>query len=465
MPDQCLRVAHAIALRISPKKGERLAREPLLKSVESNKSTFRSAASGIGAFQEKAGLRFFDSSVQSRIAFGPGAGLAVGISVGAQTVRAVLVDANGWTHHCYETSERVAGQLTNEPALVLGRIKHAAGQIVAKAFEDPELLVEGKLPLLGWSVAWPSLIDQQRKPVGRVLAHHSWHNGQTLDQRVVRALPVPGLTTYAIPDAHAAAIAVAHEACHQPGHADWGRAQLTLVLRLAGNVSGGWIIVEPDSGEGPRAKSGFIKSILLAGVDNHAGQLGHVPVSPQLVEELERSGKAKGLGGFVPQCCTCTLEDEGSPSLHLEAYASVQAVTRRLYPELQRQEALDRLLDDMDDERHRRALTDIGALVGDALIAPVAAVNPARIVLTGSLAVPIVEEEIVRRLDAAHKFGPQPNISSLKDEENRYGMAKGAALALVRGELYRKFKKLLSSDRDAPDEIVKLTTLLESNPF
>ncbi len=466
MTTSILKVAHGILLRGHPETGNGLDKSALLKALGNIPSTtFRAAAEEIGALSSEPGLRFFDASMRGRIAFGPGAGLAVGVSVGAENVRAVLVDANGWEYHHVE-SDALAGQTSASPDVVLERIKDTVAKSLEKAFTDsePDLLVEGELPLLGWAVAWPTPIDRASKPSGNALSHPSWRSGQPLDQRVRIKLGIREMPTYALSDAHAAAIAVAHRETHRPEHREWRHARLTIVLRLAGNVSGGVVILAPTRQDQEVGEiSGFVDSILLAGYDNNAGEIGHAPICPSLVAELADNDEA---GPLTLQRCSCVSPDDEELPSHLEAYASVLALTKRLYPELPRGEALRRVLDDPEQDRHRRALLDVGALVGDALLSPIAILNPAQITLTGSLALPLVHDEIEERVGKAHKLGAQPAITALGGTENDFIRASGAALALIRKLVHRRLAELLDNEKEGVSRNVRALTIRRaSNPL
>jgi predicted NBD/HSP70 family sugar kinase len=120
---------------------------------------------------------------------------------------------------------------------------------------------------------------------------------------------------------------------------------------------------------------------------------------------------------------------------------------------------VEEMLEAPDDPRHDRALRDVGALVGEALVGPVAMLNPARVVLTGSLAVSGVKEEIADRLDTEHRFGEQPKIITLPEPVNRYIRAQGAALAVLRERVYRALPKILSDNRRATTRAVRELTV------
>jgi predicted NBD/HSP70 family sugar kinase len=446
-----LKVAQGILLHGSAETGRYLRRPKLFKALDDLPlSTFRSAGEQLGAIQSDPGLGFFDLSVQGKIAFGPGAGLVVGISVGAESVRALLVDANGW-EYCPTESDALENQTAAEPGVLLSRIKSTVAQVLAEASKRSNLMVDGGLPLLGWAVAWPTAIDRDGKPSDYALSHPSWSNGQALGQRVQLELGIPDMPTYALNDAHAAAIAIAHYETHRQRRTPWLIPHLTLVLRLAGNISGAVIVLEPPKGE----TSGFLNSILLGGVDNHAGAIGHAPIALETVASLnavrnaglaeERAGE---LADLTPQACSCMPPDDGVRH-HLEAYASVFALTKRVYGESRsRHDALTAILQAPVEERHAAALRDVGALVGEALLGPIAVLNPAMIKISGSLALATVSEEIENRIRNAHQLGTQPEISTIKGRVNDFIRAKGAALAMIRNDVHREFPNLLGGDKD-----------------
>jgi hypothetical protein len=188
-------VAHAILLLGAPTRETLGGRKPIMTSTGQPWTTFRSAAEGIGSKQGARGLGFFDSSRQGKLAFGPGAGLVVGVSVGAENVRAVLVDANGWEYHAHQ-GDHQQGQLAQQPDVLLARIKTAIAEVLEQTFKkSPHLLVDGALPLLGCAVAWPTPVDRAGKPAGHALSHPGWRS-QELDRRVTATLGIDGVRSY-----------------------------------------------------------------------------------------------------------------------------------------------------------------------------------------------------------------------------------------------------------------------------
>lgn len=459
----CLTVARGLLLHGRSERGARLGRKELLDGLGVDASTFRSSGELIGSIRARPGSRFFDSSIAGRLAFGPGAGVVVGVSVGTESLRAALVDANGWCHHAHE-SEPQRGQLEAEPEVVIDRIGHAIGAVLDRALHDDALLVDGALPVLGWAVAWPTPIARNGLPVGNALVHPRWHHGQPLSQRVAKRAGVSGVHSYSLNDARAAAVAVARHQTRSSGYLDWRHPRLALVLRVAGGTGAAAIIVEPprNAGHG-QWESGFSRSILIGGIDNHAGEIGHTPTDMALVERLNRDRPA-GLLPLVPGRCSCALPGRDHPA-HLEAFVSSGALAARLDEAAPTHEVLSRIVDDPSDELHARALDDLGVLLGSALVNPAAMLNPATITLTGALALPPLRRGIERTLAEAHTFGTHPEVVALEGFENRFIRAEGAGLTLLRVVVYRRLAALLDHDGfTTAQNIQRLTVKLDENP-
>lgn len=461
----CLAAAHGILLH-GRHDGVALSRKQLLADVRVQASTFRSAGEQIGAVASARGLGFFDSREPGKIAFGSGAGLVVGLSMGAQSIRATIVDANGWHYYPHE-SEKLSGQLDAAPNVVLDRLHEAASTVIDRAFADGRLLIDGELPLLGWAVAWPTPIDRNFRSVGHALSHPLWRSGQPLNQRVRHRFGVPEAKSYALNDAHAAGLGVAHRLSHDRGHARWKHPRLAMVVRLAGGVSASTVVVEkPQESRSGGPTSGFAKSILIGGIDNHAGEIGHTPVHPAVVDRLNDVPlDGTGLPPLTPWKCSCSPADQDVPG-HLEAYASTMALAARVGPGDSPETVIRHLLENPNEERATRALADVGALIGETLLAPTLMLNPATITLTGTLAVPAVEKSIRAKLGIEHRFGTVPEVQSLPGEVNELVRAKGAALSLIRDKVHRTLDDLLDSDKsEMRRRVADLTHRVASNPL
>jgi predicted NBD/HSP70 family sugar kinase len=434
-----------------------MTKAQFLERVGVKNNTFRSAGEAIGSKEHEPGLRFFSVS-DGAISFGPGAGLVLGISVGSSSMRAALVDANGKSWHEHD-SPACPGQLKAKSSVVLDRIREAAGTVLANALEGEELLVVGKLPLLGVSVAWPEAIDRSGKPAGRLLGDDVWRSGQSLAQRVARHLNIEPRRSHAINDAWAAAIAVAFARTCETEHEHQQHPELTIIIRLAGGVGGATIIVEPPDRDSPLGiTSGFPKSILVGGAGHLAGEIGHVCMREEAIRELNRE-RPSGLSRLRPASCSCQERADSRAARHVEAYTSVGAITSRLAPGSERSEALASIIDGSEHDPVRtRALEDVGTLLGEALVGPVAWVNPAAIVLTGSLAVREVAQALDRRIADTHPIVTHPDIRFLEGEENNYVRVRGAALAVLREHVHRQLPSILGGPKKTlPQRVEDLT--------
>jgi predicted NBD/HSP70 family sugar kinase len=457
MSNACVRVSRGLLLhgpRLESEGG--LTKQQFFELVGVRDTTFRSAAEVIGGREHSPGLRFFRAS-DRKIAFGPGAGLVLGVSVGAASLRAALVDANGelWNEH---DAESLPDQLREDPAVVLDRIRDAAGAVLDPALKEGSLLVEGAIPLLGVAVAWPSAVDRQGKPAGHALTNNRWHGSQSLTQLVARHLGIDARRSHALNDCNAAAVAVSFERTRERDHAQQTNPELTLVLRLAGGIGGATIIVAPprhDQSLG--VTSGFLDSLLIGGTDLLAGEIGHVSLPYSAIRALNER-RPDGLDALAPVDCSCRESSESPIPSHLEAYTSVGTVTRRAAPTLSRSDALQDILANPERHTYSRALADVGALVGEALLNPIAWLNPATIVLTGSLAVPEVVNALDRRIADSHPVVTHPNIRCVEGSD-AYTRVQGAGLAVLRQHVHRQLPSIVGGDKKTLPRRVKQLTV------
>lgn len=183
-------------------------------------------------------------------------------------------------------------------------------------------------------------------------------------------------------------------------------------------------------------ESGFLRSILLEGFDNFAGEIGHVPIHQDVIDARNSTLPAE-LPPLRAVSCTCSRSGSSVPN-HLEAYASGKAAASRLNRREPMHKVLRRLLETPNETRHARVLADIGVLVGEALAESATLLNPATITLTGALAVEPVRVEVARRLASDHRFGREPSVILLAPDVNKYVRARGAALALIRNKVHRQ---------------------------
>ena len=432
-----------------------LTRKRFFDEIDPNEGAWRGASEGIGSVAKTPGLRFFDSKRQS-LAFGPGAGLALGVSIGSQSLRAALVDANGELHHRYE-AERMPDQLELEPGELLDRMRDGVAEVLSRALNDKALLVDGALPFLGVSTAWPAPVTRDKRTVGYALRHDLWRHGQRLDEMVATHLSLDPQLSNAINDAAAAAVGVADLQTNEIRHLDQPFPRLSMVLRLAGGVGGSTIVVEaPTEEPGRGISSGFPTSILTGGVDHLSGEIGHIPVELQLVHDLNKT-KTRGLSVLKPLPCSCTTDEERSRS-HLEAFASAGALARRIDAKAPLAEVAARILKEPDKPAHTKALQDVGELIAASLAGPVAVFNPATLVLTGAMAVPEVEKSVRIGLERVRVFGSLPEVSVLDEDENKFIGVKGAGLVVLRRKIFRRFHKILGVPKKSLQASVRNAT-------
>ena len=392
----------------------------------------------LGAKPSYPGERFFSYPQAGRIAFGPGAGLCLGISVGTETLRGAIVDANGWIRLKGEESP-LRGQTRQPRDVLLNRVHRIAGKLLREASDRDELLVNGALPLLGCAVAWPSPINRSKHAVSHALP--DFRGDHALTDLVQERLGVEDLPVFALNDTRAAALAVAYHTTKQVRNSPMQHPELTIVVRLAGGIGGAIVVIEP-----PRSRkadsdrySGFLWSTLLGGAQDHAGELGHIAIARSVIDELNQD-VPPGLPPLRPIACSCEPE---TPPPHLEAFASAVAMASRLDPDRAMHEVLSHVLEAPADPLHAHALRDIGALTGEALVAPTVFLNPARIVLTGSLAVPSVRKVVEERLRQHQMIGKTPRVESYEEPVNQFLRAHGAALAMIRVRVLRRLDEIL----------------------
>lgn len=442
-----LRVARTLVhYRRQVARGE-ISRAVLLEAADVPLATLRSAASEIGARVDDPGLHFFDATRKGELRFGPGAGFVVGLSIGTSSLRAALVDAHGETV-LSDALEPDENQLKKSPPDLLEDVKKLAGYLVGRAFaERPDLLLDGRLPLLGVSVAWPCPVNRAGRPDGYALEHSRWKE-RNLNDRLSRALGLKVKHCNSLNDTAAAAVAIAAERTIPNLHDD-RHPRLTFVLRLAGGIGGATVIVERPKLDPEQSVTGFPNSILLGGRDLHAGEIGHIRIGDGQIESLNKACERDrmDLNPIAAGRCSCAPREESAEIKHLQAYAGAEALAKRLRLGNPNAAALEALRERVLDPRETRVLKDMGELVAHALRGPIAVLDPAEIVITGSLALEPVKMTIEKYLQDNEVFSAAPEVTCLEGDENRYVRARGAALVVVRRRLYRALPELVGEPK------------------
>lgn len=396
--------------------------------------------------------------------FGPGLGMAVAVSVGAESVRAGLVDANGalveWTR--MQPDPR---QLERPPEALLGRIRTAVATVLTSALDSRELRSDrGTLRLVGLASAWPCPVTFAGHPSGSALQHREWTEADdgttrapTLQERLARALgcAFPKDRQSVINDANAQALAVAFDwARGRPAQPDHPHRSVAMVVRVGGGIGAAAVVLAPYR----RGRSSFLDSYFVKGTHNAAGELGHLTVERSVIDERNRANpypdRLVGID-YDGWRCSC-----GRPH-HLAAFASGHALHRRLkasgYPLEQaagtRTDALRSLRAGIPDPVSRHALEDVGRILGRSLAAPVLMLDPEFIKLTGSLASPELAKGILSQREAWGQEIERPvEVEPLGDAASEFLGVRGAALQMLRFRIHRRFEEGVFAIREASSD-------------
>jgi predicted NBD/HSP70 family sugar kinase len=468
MADTPAKIARGLTIYGDRLHSGKMKRPAFVKKMDIDPGLYRGWVRKFSTGSDDIDESHFLTHPDQTLKFGPGAGLVLGISLGTTSLRSALVDANGHTHYA-DNRPMQYDQLKLHPKDLLERIEESATAVMEPALDDKALLVNEKLRFRGVSVAWPCPLDRQKRPRGNVFSNKVWSN-KPLTERVSGRLKLDQDRCHAINDCWAAAVGVAFDHTRALAHAKQDLPELTVVLRIAGGVSAATIVVEPPQGEAKSDRgreSGFGKSILLGGIDAHAGELGHALVPPSTIAE-RRESPQKGLGPLEPLRCSCTPAGEEVPA-HLEAFVSRSALAQRVAPDRppeEEQEIVDKVLSDSTAAVHKRALEDIGVLIADSLQSAVWILNPAHIKLTGSLAHPVVCDAMDKRLENDLEIIRHPEIGNLEGTENDLIRARGAALVVLRRQVYRKLDEITGAkERDVNELLMEDIEELDELPW
>ena len=393
------------------------------------------------------------------VVLGPGLGLALGLSVGFETVRGGLVDANGVLHH--ETEEVPSPrQLEGGPDVLMARLRAVATRVLRDGLADESLWSDessGTLRLLGAAAAWPCPVDRQKRPGGTVLRDGWIHDPiigiamPTLTERLAAALgsPFSAGRCHALNDANANTLAVAFDDTRARAHEDDDeRWRVALVVRVGGGIGVGTIALAPHT----RGRLSFIDSRLIEGANGFAGELGHLTVDRKIIDEINEAGKSTRLAplSYDDWLCSCTRQH------HLEVFASGTTLERRLRASgiaipprgAARANVINAALSGDVDELLVNAVRDIGRVLGRALAGPILMLDPHRITITGSLANEHLVEGIRRERDAwDNAIDDSVELRCEGGDRGAYAGVRGAALAVVRRKVYREFLDVRDATR------------------
>jgi len=387
--------------------------------------------------------------------FGPGMGLVVGVALGTESLRASLVDANGRIledgANVRYTSEAPPDpdQLELPPDLLLDRLADVVRELLARAVEDPALTIDGALPLLGVAVAWPTPLHAlSKKPMGQALQHEAWRAGDGgVRELVATRLGMPVARSHAINDANAMALVEAFDDSRNPDRFEHERRGGTiLVLRLAGGISAGTVVTPVSTG--PLTRSPFLEARLLEGTNGLAGELGHFHVEQSDVDDVTADPPA-GLSEIIAGQCSCgragCLESLAGGNAFVERMrvSSIGGNGTQNGSRMTVTSVMNETLRDADDTRRKRALEDIGGLLGRVLAGPILMLNPQSITLAGALAVePVREGVLLEKNRWRHVHDSDVDVRLVGGEDGRYLATRGAAITVFRGQVYRRFEDM-----------------------
>jgi predicted NBD/HSP70 family sugar kinase len=250
-------------------------------------------------------------------------------------------------------------------------------------------------------------------------------------------------------NAHALAVAFdrARDHAHEPASPSW---RVALLLRIGGDVGASTLLQAPHS----PGRSSFIDSVLVGGARTLGGEIGHLPVESAVVDLL--NARSRWVDGLAPLSMDWPCPCGGSG--HLASLASGTAWERRMRESDVSLPALldgvrrgersltDRALAETVDPRGIYALEDIGRLIARALAAPVLLLDPHSLTLSGSFAVQAVRDGMIAERETwRHVFGDALSIDFAGSPDRvKYMGVRGAALAVLRRHVYRRFLELLT---------------------
>lgn len=382
---------------------------------------------------------------------GPGLGLVLSLSLGVESLRAGLVDANGDLFHQVE-APAFPSQLDQSPEALFSRLRAAAAEVLDAGLADESLWGDDQARLLlhGAAVAWPSPVDRDARPSGSALGHPDWWRPRlefgeppTLRQRLSDALgdPFSASRCHALNDVNAHALAVAfdqsRERARDPDDDLW---RIALIVRIGGGLGAATMQLAPHN----RRRLSFIDSRLLVGTNGFAGELGHLPVDRDWIQARNRDNPFRELARieYDRWICSCGRKH------HLEAFASGAAIARRLkasgytIPDDRRERAdlIRSAIEGKIDQLQTHALQDVGRLLGRALANPILMLDPHSITLTGSLATKQLSDGVLlERNEWRNAIGDTVQIRSVGGHRGAYLGVRGAALAVIRHFVYRDF--------------------------
>jgi len=371
---------------------------------------------------------------------GPGLGLVVGVAVGSESVRAGLYDANGEqvAPRAFDAEPQL-GQLQGHPSLIIDRVCQAVERVLEES--DAALQMESAW-VRGVSVALPAPIDR----AGHVdsVCPSPWREKPFIEplrsallqvSRIEKVISDAGANSPfmvdVVNDANADVIDLAFDLARSQPSApdDYTLSKMLMSIRLGGGVGAGILKLGRFA---PAEGFALSRSHLIVGSRGLAGEIGHCAViEPAGGDALSYEG------------CSCGAPNER----HVEGFISARAVMSRMNKTVGEQvdlsEALgpqfERLYAARDDVL-RRELRAVGKLLGQSMATSIRLLDPAVIQLTGALSVHEVQWGVNAE---AERWGSGPrNDVSVTFGASPYCAARGAALMLLRSQVYRRIAEI-----------------------
>jgi predicted NBD/HSP70 family sugar kinase len=383
----------------------------------------------------------------------PALGLAIGVSLGSASLRVGIFDANGDMLYSH-VAPYEEGQLEKGPDEVGIRIQKAVEVVLLEAFDDEQLLFSRTgdsssdeprvLRLLGMAIAWPGPLDRE-KTIWE--GARRWAPREPVEKKLRRQFLGPIRDHVdVLNDANAAALALAFNYSRERAYNEDLRSdeyEYLMSLRVGGGVGSGLVRVPPHSD----FLSAFINTRMIEGTSGIAGEIGHTSAPSETVAKIGRSGKnkpEKRLAPLKPVECGCGAEH------HLESYVSWFALRDRLNAsdiELPESELFLRSELEQVHGAAIKAQRDLGRILGTAMEPIVLMLNPCSVSLVGSLSTSHVRKGLEEEFGAASaSLAKHVEIRIEKDEEtNEFIAAKGAALSVIRRQVYRRFEQIAAT--------------------
>lgn len=271
-------------------------------------------------------------------------GLGVGVEVGRSLVRAAVVGSSG-DMVARTRAPRTSPRLESMFRETTEAVDAVLGELSAERLER----------VVGVVVAVPAPVHIAKHSVA---ANHLGWGSTALDKRFSDAFNHHGIPVTVVNDANARAVA---EGRFGPARAKHS----ALVIKVSGGIGGALLR----------------RGRVVSGFRGYAGEIGHMSVS---LDALAQPPRRLGLPYLdLDARCSCGSAD----GQHLEAYASADAISRRLRAARRADTPFETIASEWetnDDARH--AVEDAAQLIGQAVAKAVMLFDPAIVVVTGRFA-------------------------------------------------------------------------------